>query len=125
MRGFRFTQQQPGQPQRKPLTGQTVLLLGRSNHALFIRATSGSPSKLRAFAARLTKASDELRFRAPLFSNLFADLAAVASATALKKDSDRDTREFLKRRLTGETMSSGDMLRTSRHGLAKFSQRHT
>jgi hypothetical protein len=107
-----------GRPKGVALHGDTVGLLRQSCHSLFIRATSGTPSKLRAFAERLTRASDELRFKQPAFSALLAALAAVASTTALRKESERTVRRFR----TGAAMASGGTLRLT--GTAKFSNRN-
>lgn len=98
------------------LSPRAVRLLRQSNAALLARATHGAPSHLRAFAARLIVARDELRFRLPAFATYLDAVAAIAEAEALRRDSARALR------LTAD-MRSGGRLRWPLHGRAKFSQR--
>jgi hypothetical protein len=109
MTGFRFNQRQLGK-----LTPRGVHYLRQTNYQLIARATHGSPSDLRAYAARLRNAHDELRFRLPLFASYLLDIAAVADGTAL----EREQRRF---RVNGHPRGK---VRSRTPGLANFTQRY-
>jgi hypothetical protein len=104
MLGSRLSRRQFG-----PVSPTAARLLRKSHYDLIARAIHGSATELRAYAARLLKAQDELRFRLPPFAQYIGDLAGVAAVSAPKKETARLIRHV------GRTPNP-------RHALAKFAQ---
>lgn len=107
-RSSRFDQRQLGK-----LSPRAVHFLRQTGYDLISRATHGAPAALRAYAGRLRSTGDELRFRIPAFAAWLGDVAGIADAAALKKETARRLRH---------PPGSIAGLRFRTNGLAKFSR---